>query len=135
MEVGSIQSASTRHPTLARSGAAWPGPAAAVRPADPPADNSRLLMVVGLIERLTGREVRLVPPTAYIVTAPSTPAPPPPAVEIVVATDLTFDRDPPGSELVVDVTELMHDGLSNRVILGTNPQGGLALFSGVNLEL
>lgn len=93
------------------------------------------MRVIELIKRITGREVLMVPPTAYFVSAPPPRVAPPKPVEVVVAADIPSKADDEGGPLVLDVSAVMREGGSDRMILGSNDDGNLALFRGVNLEL
>lgn len=88
-----------------------------------------------MIEHITGRQVKLVPPSAYFVSAPAPRHPERPAVEVAVATDITARRRPSAGPLIVDVSAVMDEGEPDRMILATGAEGQLALFAGVNLEL
>lgn len=90
--------------------------------------------VVDLIRTLTGREVVLVPPTAYLTSAPAAAAHGP--VELVVPRDLLGDdeRDERGP-LEIDVTRLLEGGVPARMLLGRCGSGGLELGPALDVAL
>ena len=95
-------------------------------------------MVVRMIEHLTGRQVKLVPPTAYLVSAAPARASQRTGVEVALAADVPTPRHEAGDAeepLIVDVSAVVREGTSERMILGAGEHGGLALFSGVNVAL
>ncbi len=102
-------------------------------------DAARMSSIVKLIESLTGRKVALVPPAAYLVSAPPAPEPTPvparPAVELVVATDLMAEHRAGSGTLEVDITSILKAGTSDRMILAHTAAGALALFPAVDLAI
>ncbi len=121
-------------PTATRPGTVHPVSAASSR-RDENTDQSRLSMVVRMIEHITGRQVKLVPPTAYLVSAATAKTPQGPPVEVAVTADVEAGSEPTEEPLVVDVSAVLREGTSERMILGEGDQGGLALFSGLNVVL
>lgn len=119
-------------PVVQRSDAAAPTPAAA--PDDPALHADRLSAVVDLIAKLTGREVKLVPPTAYLVSAPSGAvlfAP----VELVAPTGLAGELRHGAGPLEVDITSLLRTGTAERMLLDRQPTGDLQLRAAVDIEI
>ena len=92
-------------------------------------------MVVRMIEHITGRKVKLVPPFAYFVSAAPSRVPEKPDVEVFLAADVAAERKPTREPLVVDVTAVLRRNDTDRLIVGAGDGGGLAVFSGVNREL
>ena len=94
-------------------------------------------MIVRMIEHITGRQVKLVPPTAYLVSSAPSRTPERAGVEVAVARDVFTEggRERDAGPVVVDVSAVLRKGTAERMILGAGAQGGLALFSGVNVEL
>lgn len=146
MEVGSIEATEPVPPIVARP---EPAPAdVAPDPRDPELDVARLSAVVELIRTLTGREVKLVPPAAYFMSPPGPASSPTPAEsprvtpaahrrvrpELVVATGIN-PEGPETDPLEVDISQLLRDGTSDRMVLGERPSGGLMLVPGIDLEL
>ena len=121
MDVSISASAAANQPTIA--------PVDAVAPADRraapiPADEihgSRLSVLVDLIASLTGREVKLVPPTAYFV---SKPAPP---VEVVAPTGLIAELGEGAGPITIGINSVLRTGTSTRMLLEAGAGGALQL--------
>lgn len=133
----SITSATTvvaQRPTSA----ARPGDTASTVPTPEPGDGghdaARLATVVELIKNLTGREVKLVPPTAYIVGPVETPEPVAP-VDLAVPSGLLAQYQQSPGALVVDITSILRGGASSQLTLGQNSGGSLALFNHVDVTI
>jgi hypothetical protein len=94
---------------------------------------SRLSAVVEMIENLTGRQVKLVPPTAYFVSRPAPPVEAP--VDVVVRADMESVSTTGSGPLVVDVHSIVQTGTANRMVLNANATGGLDLSVAVDLDL
>jgi hypothetical protein len=103
-------------------------------PSDTPAAGSnqaRLAAVVELIKAPTGRDVELVPPAPYLVSAPApsvpvelaTPPPPPP---------------PPRDDtrpVRVDITDVLDRGTSRTMRLRDDGRGGYSLHPELDVTL
>lgn len=133
MELGAVYSPGVALLTPARP---EPRRAEAVRPAphDVAADASRMTRVVELIELVSGRDVKLVPPVAYLVSPPRSQAPER-AVELTFEAAIDPEEDTEDGPLVVDVTSVLREGTSDRMVLRRKTDGELALSPGLNLEL
>lgn len=133
MELGAIDTPGVALLTPARP---EPRRAGAIRPvsSDVAADASRMTRVVELIELVSGRDVKLVPPVAYLVSPPRAQAPER-AVELTFEAAIDPEDDSDGDPLVVDVTSVLREGTSDRMILRRTADGELALSPGLNLEL
>lgn len=91
--------------------------------------------MVRMIEHITGRKVKVVPPFAYFVSAAPSRVPERPDVEVVLATDVASKRRTTTEPLVVDVSAVLHDISSDRLIVGAGDGDGLAVVAGVDVEL
>lgn len=101
---------------------------------DNAANTARLNAVVDLIASLTGREVKLVPPTAYLVSAPGGRAATPP-VELLAPLGLAGQlREEPGT-LEVDITSVLRTGTAERMLLDQSTVGKLQLRAAIDVEL
>ena len=94
---------------------------------------SRLSAVVEMIENLTGREVKLVPPAAYFVSRPAPPVEAP--VDVVVRADMESVRTTGSGPLVVGIHSILETGTARRMVLAGNATGGLDLSVAVDVEL
>lgn len=94
---------------------------------------SRLSAVVEMIENLTGRQVKLVPPAAYFVSRPAPPVAAP--VDVVVRADMASVSTSGSGPLVVDIHSILETGTANRMVLAGNATGGLDLSVAVDVEL
>jgi hypothetical protein len=78
----------------------------------------------------------VVPPFAFLVSAPPKPEPkresPP---EIVLPPDLEGIRQRESGPLVVDISNVMRHGTADRMVLTPKSDGGLALFSPVDVAI
>lgn len=135
MTIGPLDSIRAATPSVARARPMRPEPATRAGDDHRPADDPRVMRVIELIKRISGREVRMVPPTAYFVSAPPSPHVESKPVEVVIAAEIPDDEEPSTEPIVVDVSAVLRDGASDRMILGKNGHGDLALFPGLNLEL
>lgn len=87
-----------------------------------------------MIEHLTGRQVKLVPPTAYLVSASSKPAVATP-VELSHPSDLSALQGAAKGSLEVDISSVLSTGTASRMVLSTNQVGGLDLRAAVDVSL
>jgi hypothetical protein len=99
------------------------------RPAKPvstgdPIHGSRMSVLVDLIASLTGREVKLVPPSAYLVSKPTPPAPP---IEIVAPAGLITELGEGSGPIEIAVASVLRTGTSKRMLLDTADDGMLRL--------
>ena len=133
MELGAVDSPGVALLTPARP---EPRRAETVRPApnDVAADASRMTRVVELIELVSGRDVKLVPPVAYLVSPPRAQVPER-AVELTFEAAIDPEDNSDGGPLVVDVTSVLREGTSDRMILRRKADGQLALSPSLNLDL
>jgi hypothetical protein len=108
------------------------GPIDAVAPAErratpatgDPIHGSRMSVLVDLIASLTGREVKLVPPSAYFVSKPAAPAPP---IEIVAPAGLISELGEGSGPIEIAIASVLRTGTSKRMLLDTAEDGGLQL--------
>lgn len=105
------------------------------RDPEPRVDRSRLSEFARLLERITGRQIELVPPFTYLVSAPPAPEPEPERdVELVVPPDFAVDQH--GSEpLVVDISAVLRRGTADRMVLHRGQDGGFALLPPLDLAI
>lgn len=95
---------------------------------------ARLNAVVDMIAKLTGRQVKLVPPTAYLVSAPAGPEPIK-SVELLAPLGLASQlREEPGT-LEVDITSVLRSGTAERMLLDQKTTGQLQLRAALDVEL
>jgi hypothetical protein len=94
-----------------------------------------MTVIVDLIETLTGRQVVLVPPSAYLVSSPSPPPHGRPSVELVVPPDLVSEQQSGADGLEIDITSVLERGVSERMILARSARGGLELSPALNLAI
>ena len=94
---------------------------------------SRLSAVVELIESLTGREVKLVPPAAYFVSRPAPPVEAP--VDVVVRADMKSVGTTGTGPLFIGIHSILETGTANRMVLTGNGTGGLDLSVAVDVDL
>jgi hypothetical protein len=94
---------------------------------------ARLSAVVELIENLTGRQVKLVPPSYYFVSRPAPPVQAP--VDVVVRADMEVVRAAGTGPLVVGIHSIVASGTASRMVLHGNAAGGLDLSTAVDLDL
>lgn len=134
MQVRPIEPASVRLPAPPRAGSVRHEPGVVERD-DHPEVASRLSMVVELIQRITGREVRMVPPAAYFVSAPPLEQPDREPPELVVVADLTKVTGEREDPMVVDVSAVLGRSTTERLILDIDEGGRAALFPGLSLQL
>ncbi len=87
-----------------------------------------------MIAHLTGREVKLVPPTAYLVSASTKPQAAA-SVELVHAADLPAQLGSAAGPLEVEITSVLHTGTASRMVVSSDHSGGLVLHAAVNVEL
>lgn len=127
-------STSPAPPVVARADVVVRSDSTPETPVDDALHGSRLAMVVEMIRNLTGREVKLVPPTAYLVSAPSHPAPAPP-VELVVPAEITVPHAPAHVPLEVGIASILRTGTSARMTLSQGPAGGLELHAALDVDL
>jgi hypothetical protein len=85
---------------------------------------SRMSVLVDLIASLTGREVKLVPPSAYFVSKPAPPAPP---IEIVAPAGLITELGEGSGPIEIGIASVLRTGTSKRMLLDTTEGGGLQL--------
>lgn len=98
-------------------------------------DKARLDAVVELIKKLTGREVALVPPSPYFVSAPAKPEPVKTDVELTVVNDVEIPQDDRRQPLTIDINEVIRNGTSKRMRLSNEPGIGLKLQPELDVEL
>lgn len=101
--------------------------------ADNAASRARLEHLVRLIERMTGRDIRLVPPTTYLVSAPNRPEPV--SVELVRPPGPSTSPDPDTEPLAVDITPVLRHGTTARLRLVQDATAGLVLHPELDVEL
>ena len=87
-----------------------------------------------LIATMTGREVKLVPPAAYLVSAPEGAqifAP----VELFAPMGLAGQLQRQSGPVTVDITSVLRSGTADRMLLDQNVAGALQLRPAVDVEL
>jgi hypothetical protein len=94
---------------------------------------ARLSAVVELIENLTGRQVKLVPPAAYFVSRPAPPVDAP--VDVTVRADMEAVSGAGPGPLEVGIQSILRTGTASRMVLNVSPAGGLDLSTAVDLDL
>ena len=93
-----------------------------------------------MIETITGRQVKLVPPFTYLVSGPPAPKPeresdserPP---ELVVPRELPLDAESDSEPLIVDITSVLRRGTADRMVLNPIEDGAFALIPPLDLAL
>lgn len=90
--------------------------------------------MVELIKNLTGRDVKLVPPSPYLVSGPVRPEPV--TVEFVAAERPVRKREDSADEPVqVDISEVIERGTTPRMRLSGGEPGTLVLQPELNVAL
>ena len=97
-------------------------------------NTARLNAVRDLIASLTGREVILVPPSAYFVSAP-THAEAVAPVELLAPMGLAGQLKEEAGPVEVDITSVLRTGTAERMLLEHKAVGQLQLRAAVDLEL
>lgn len=97
------------------------------------ADAGRLSALVDLISTLTGRQVKLVPPTAYFVSGPSSGRPP--EIELDAPVGLMQQLAAEPGPLEVHIESVLRSGTAPRMLLAPNSAGHVELYSALDLEL
>jgi hypothetical protein len=97
-------------------------------------DAGRLSALVDLISTLTGRQVKLVPPTAYFVSAPSG-SKLFPEVELDAPVGLMQHLAAEPGPLEVHIESVLRSGTAHRMLLTPNAAGQIELFSALDVEL
>lgn len=103
-------------------------------------DQTRLSAFAKLIETITGRQVKLVPPFTYLVSGPPAPKPereagserPP---ELVVPRELPLDDEAESEPLIVDISSVLRRGTADRMVLNPIEDGAFALIPPLDLAL
>lgn len=95
---------------------------------------ARLNAVVDMIARLTGRQVKLVPPTAYLVSAPAG-VEPVQAVELLAPQGLASQLQGQPGTLEVDITSVLRTGTAQRMRLDQQPAAQLQLRAALDVDL
>ncbi len=93
---------------------------------------ARLSAVVELIKKLTGRDVKLVPPSPYLVSGPVRPEPVTVEVAKLELADVGDGADEP---IEVDITEVIERGTSARMRLSDGEHGALRLRPDLDLAM
>jgi hypothetical protein len=134
VSIASVTGTSATPPVPKLDGAST-APRTVLPNAEPNAVNqARMDAVVDLIASLTGREVKLVPPTAYLVSAPTARNATEP-VELLAPLGLAGQlKEEPGT-LEVDITSVLRTGTAERMLLDQSTVGKLQLRSAVDVEL
>lgn len=104
--------------------------------ADDEVHHDRLQAVVEMIKRLTGRDVKFVPPSPYFVSGPPRPEP----VELQLATlpPRAPERsvpDDPETPVTVDITDVVERGTTPRMRLVSGGDGTLSLHPELNIDV
>jgi hypothetical protein len=97
-------------------------------------DAGRLSALVDLISTLTGRQVKLVPPTAYFVSGPATSTVLP-EVELDAPVGLMQQLAAAPGPLEVHIESVLRSGTAPRMLLTPNAAGQVELFSALDVEL
>lgn len=121
-------------PVVPRVGAAAPAVPHPAPVASDAVNAARMNAVVDLIASLTGRQVKLVPPSAYLVSAPSGShlfAP----VELLAPIGLANDLQQSSGPLEIDITSVLRTGTAERMLLDQKPTGNLQLRAAVDVEI
>lgn len=128
MDVSISASAVANQPTVAPVDAVAPAESRVAPAATDGIHGSRLSVLVDLIASLTGREVKLVPPSAYFV---SKPAPP---IEVVAPTGLIAQLGEGAGPITIGISSVLRTGTSKRMILEAGDGGALQIRA-TDLEL
>lgn len=103
-------------------------------------DRSRLSAFAKLIENITGRQVKMVPPFTYLVSGPPAPEPEPESeserpTELIVPRDLPRGGESESDPLVVDISSVLRRGTADRMVLNPIENGAFALIPPLDLAL
>lgn len=95
--------------------------------------------IAEMIKNLTGRDVKFVPPAAYLLSGPK-PAPTPPRtrpveVELAAPRELLERHARGDGPLEVDITSVLATGTSDRMLLTPKGAAGLSLTRAVDVEI
>ena len=120
-----------------------PRPATATEKVSEPGvvvDQSRLSAFAKLIETITGRQVKLVPPFTYLVSGAPAPVPKRESeserpAELVVPRDLPISDADDSEPLVVDISKVLQRGTADRMVLNPIEDGAFALIPPLDLAL
>lgn len=121
-------------PAVVRADLPAPSGESASAPSGASANASRLSAIVDMISRVTGRQVKLVPPTAYLVSAPSG-SHPLPEVELDAPAGLMQELAAEPGPLEVNIASVLRTGTTDRMLLAPNLGGILELRAAVDLEI
>ncbi len=124
MDVSITASAAGTQPAIAPIDAIAPVERRATPVTGDPIHGSRMSVLVDLIASLTGREVKLVPPSAYFVSKPAPPAPP---IEVVAPAGLITELGEGSGPIEIAIGSVLRTGTSKRMLLDTAEDGGLQL--------